>query len=111
MHLSKLQTYLVKMAQSFDLILVRFSTFLTKNNYNKLKDLVQNQYYKIEDFINNNYTTILSYSIDNFLIKLNLTYLPLNYIYNTIYDQIFNYYDIFYEMINDKLLKVIFLSL
>ena len=65
-------TYLQKLRLSFDIKLVKFSTILTEDSMELLKDIILAQYYQIEKYVHNN-SDIIQTRINEFITGINNT--------------------------------------
>ena len=94
-------TYLSKLKRNIEMVALKFSTFLTKNNYKILENNIYSQYNKILSYINS-----FSDSIENkknyFVNYLSYSSAFLEIIYNLSYNSVYGNYQIFCNQIENK---------
>ena len=94
-------TYLSKLKRNIEMVALKFSTFLTKNNYKILENNIYSQYNNILSYINS-----ISDSIENqknyFVNYLNYSSAFLEIIYNLSYNSVYGNYQIFCNQIENK---------
>ena len=94
-------TYLSKLKRNIEMVALKFSTFLTKNNYKILENNIYSQYNNILSYINS-----FSDSIENqknyFVNYLNYSSAFLELIYNLTYNSVYGNYQIFCNQIENK---------
>ena len=95
-------TYLIKLERSIEMTALKFSTILTKDNYNNLKNIIFKQYNEISSYINNNSELINIYK-NGFINLLNDSSILLEGIFNLSYIRINGYYKMFYELIQNEM--------
>ena len=94
-------TYLAKLRQTFDIKLVKFSTILTENSIQKLKEIILRQYFLIEEYVHQS-ADLVKFKINHFLNEMNNTAEFLESLSGYIHNQALGYYKILYNMIQDK---------
>ena len=94
--------YLFKLKRSIEMAAFKFSTILTEESYNKLKDNMYIQYNKIDSYVNNN-LELINISKNNFLNLLNYSSSFIELIYNLSYQRVDGYYKTFSELIQNKM--------
>ena len=94
-------TYLIKLKRIISISALKFSTFLTKENYEKLESQLFKHYYTIENYIYNisNYLVNNTYELIE-TIKKSSDYLQNINDYS--YDKILGIYDLFIKLIENK---------
>ena len=94
-------TYLEELRLSFDYKLRKFSTILTENNMDKLKNIILKQFYQIEDYVYKS-SNLVRNKINHFLYELNKTSEIIESLSGYIHNQVFGYYNILYTIIQNK---------
>jgi hypothetical protein len=94
-------TYLIKLKRTVSISALKFSTFLTKENYEKLESQLFKHYYTIENYIYNlsNYLVNNTYELIE-TIKKSSDYLQNVNDYS--YDKILGIHDLFIKLIENK---------
>ena len=94
-------TYLIKLKKTISMAALKFSTFLTKNSYNKLESDMFKHYYKIENYIYN-ITNYLNNYTNELILKIKRTSDYLKNINDFTYDKILGFCDTFIRIIEEK---------
>ena len=95
-------TYLNKLKRTIDIVAIKFSTFLTKNNYQILEKIIYKQFNKILEYITN-YSDLIDNEKNNVINILNNSSILLEKLFNFSYNFVYNTYETFYNMIESKL--------
>ena len=98
-------TYLEKLRNSFELKIAKFSTILTENSINKLKNIILKQYYSIEEYVHKS-SILLRSQINYFLSELNKTTETIESLSGYIHNQALGYYSILYSSIQSKYINL-----
>ena len=98
-------TYIQKLHKSIHMTALKFSTILTKDNYNQLELNIYKQYNDIVDYIHNN-SNIIENNKDNFINLLNSTSNFIESLFNLCYNKIKQYYEIFQTLIQNKMKQI-----
>ena len=95
-------TYLQLLKRSIHMIVIKFSTILTKSNYNYLENNLYEKYNEISHYINNNsdYLNISVAYVENIL---NTSSVMLYYYFNISYYKIRGYYLILCDLIQNQM--------
>ena len=94
-------TYLEKLRLTFDIKLVKFSTILTENSIQKLKDIILKQFYLIEEYVHKS-SDLVQNKTNNFLNELNKTSEFIESLSGYIHNQALGYYKILHTIIQNK---------
>ena len=94
--------YLFKLKRSIEMSALKFSTILTEESYNILKNNMYIQYNQIELYINS-HLDLININKEKFINLLNDSSIFLELIYNLSYQRVQGYYSIFSELIQKKL--------
>ena len=89
-------TYLIRLKRTIDMISLKFSTFLTNNNYKVFEKIVYKQYNDIEFYINN-FSDLIENKKNDLINLLNDSSLMLEKIFNLSYHNVNSTYEIFYN--------------
>ena len=95
-------TYLTKLKRTIDMISLKFSTFLTDNNYKFFESLVYKQYNDIALYVNNN-SDLIENRKNDVINLLNDSSTMLEKLFNLSYNNVYNTYEIFYSTIESKI--------
>ena len=95
-------TYLQLLKRSIHMIIIKFSTILTKSNYNYLENNLYEKYNEISHYINNN-SDFINVSKIYFENILNTSTVMLYYYFNISYYQIRGYYLILCDLIQNQM--------
>ena len=100
--LSKINfTYLEKLRLSFDVKLVKFSTILTNNGIEQLKEIILKQFYLIEKYVHNS-SNLVQFKIAYFLNEINRTTEFIESLSGYIHNKALGYYKMLYSTIQNK---------
>ena len=94
-------TFLEKLRLSFDKKLIKFSTILTEDKLNQLKDIILEQYYLIEEYVHKS-SDLVQNKINYFCNELQSTSEFLQSLSGYIYNQVMGYYEILYTTIQSQ---------
>ena len=94
-------TFLEKLKLSFDLKIAKFSTILTENSINKLKNITLKQFYLIEEYVHES-SNLVRNKINYFLNELKNTSEFTESLSGYIHNQALGYYNILYSTIQGK---------
>ena len=94
-------TYLIKLEKSFSMTLLKFSTILTENSYEKLKKNVYKQYYNISEYIYEK-SNDLNNETDSYIDKINKTSFLIEIIDSLVSYRILSYYDLINDAIQNS---------
>jgi len=94
-------TYLKKLKRNIEMVALKFSTILTKNNYNILENNIYSQYNNISSYINS-YSDLIEAQKNSFVNFLNYSSTFLEMIYNLSYNSVYGNYQIFCNHIENK---------
>jgi len=98
-------TFLEKLRNSFEVKIAKFSSILTENSINKLKNILLKQYYSIEEYVHKS-SIFLRNQINNFLNELNKTTESIESLSGYIHNQALGYYSILYSSIQGKYINL-----
>ena len=88
-------TYLIRLKRTIDMISLKFSTFLTNNNYKVFENIVYKQYNDIEFYINN-FSDLTENKKNDLINLLNDSSIMLEKIFNLSYHNVNSTYEIFF---------------
>ena len=94
-------TYLNKLKRNIEMVALKFSTILTKNNYKILENNIYYQYNNILSYINS-FSDSIENQKNNFVNYLNFSSTFLEVIYNLSYNSVYGNYQIFCTHIENK---------
>ena len=94
-------TYLEKLRLSFDTKLVKFSTILTENSFQILKNIMLTQFYLIEEYVHKS-SDLVKNKTNNFLNEINKTSEFIESLSGYIHNQALGYYKILHTAIQNK---------
>ena len=95
-------TYLQLLKRSIHMIVIKFSTILTKNNYNYLENNLYEKYDEISHYVNNN-SDFINESETYFENILNTSSVMLYYYFNISYYKLRGYYLILCDLIQNQM--------
>ena len=98
-------TYLEKLKLSFDIKIEKFSTILTENSIEQLKNIILTQFYAIENYVHES-SNLVRDKVNYFLYVLNNSSEFIESLSGYIHNQALGYYNILYSTIQSKYINL-----